>query len=530
MRMVRKTIGQMLNEIADRHAKHDALIHTEEGVHYNYGLFRWEVERAAKGMIHMGIQKGDRVALWAPNISEWIIAQHALIKIGAVFIPVDPGAGPEDLRYILEQSECKGIVMARGLDDEAYVDAILAIKGDVPSLESVFVVSPQPYSELMTWAELTALGDEVDSAVLEEREKEVRPEDPVAIMYTSGTTGVPKGVVLDHLGLINKSLASTKRQGLSHEDRLCLFVPLFHMFGNTCIALAGFLIGATIVMPCLVFEPAKVLPVIDKQRCTAVYSSPSMIIALLDHSEFKAKRWQTVSKGTLGGAPCPMGLMKRLVQDVGVSDITVGYGITETASWITMTHPGDPLDLRVSTIGTPLECNKVRIADPVTGEDLPPNRQGELCIQGLLMKGYYKLPAATAAAIDRQGWFHSGDLGVMDEKGYVRITGRLKDVIVRDGVEIYPAELEEVLYRIPEVSEVQVFGFPHPQKGQEVAAWVKLKQGAKLSLEDLTRYGERNLPYEKAPRHFKFVSQFPMTRSGKVQKFKLAEMAEKEYL
>jgi fatty-acyl-CoA synthase len=520
----------MLNEISDRHPRHDALIHTEEGAYYDYGLFRDEVDRAAKGLIRMGIQKGDRVALWAPNISEWLIAQHALIKIGAVFIPVDPGAGPEDLHYILEQSECKGLIMARGLDDDGYVKTVLAVKGDVPSLESVFVVSPEPCADMMTWAELTALGDDVDSAVLEEREKEVSPEDPVAIMYTSGTTGAPKGVVLDHLGLVNKSLASAKRQGLHHEDRLCLFFPLFHMFGNTCIALAGFLIGATLVMPCLAFEPAKVLPVIHEQHCTALYGSPSMIIALLDHPAFEAKHWLRVSKGTLGGAPCPMELMKTLVQEVGVSDITVAYGITETSSWITMTHPGDPLDLRVSTIGTPLECNQVKIADPSTGEDLPPNSQGELCIQGLLMKGYYKLPAATAAAIDRQGWFHSGDLGVMDERGYVRITGRLKDVIIRDGVEIYPAELEEALYRIPEVSEVQVFGFPHPRKGQEVAAWVKVKQGATLSAEDLARYAERNLPPEKAPSHFKFVSQFPMTRSGKVQKFKLAELAEEEYL
>ena len=529
MKMVRKTIGQMLDEVADRYEKRDVLIHTEAGIHYNYGLFRWEVERAAKGMIKMGIQKGDKIALWAPNTPEWIIAQHALTKIGAVFIPVDPGAGQEDVRYILEQSGSKGIVMAKGVDGESYVDTILAVRDHLPLLEHVFVVSPHPYPELMAWAELTALGDEVDSAVLRDREKDIRPDDPVAIIYTSGTTGVPKGVVLDHLGLINKSLASTQRQGLTHEDRLCLFFPLFHMFGNTCIALSGLLIGAAIVMPCFVFEPSKVLRAIEKQKCTAIYGSPSMIIALLDHPEFKSKRWQTVTKGTLGGAPCPMELMKRLVQDVGVSDITVGYGITETSSWIAMTHPDDPLELRVSTIGTPLACNKVKIVDPLTGEDLPPNRPGELCTQGLLMKGYYKLPAATAAAVDKQGWFHSGDLGVMDEKGYVKITGRLKDVIVRDGMEIYPAELEEVLYRIPEVSEVQVFGFPHPQKGQEVAAWVKLKQGAALSVEDLTLYAEKTLGKEKAPHHFKFVSDFPMTRSGKVQKFRLAEMAEKEY-
>jgi len=224
-----------------------------------------------------------------------------------------------------------------------------------------------------------------------------------------------------------------------------------------------------------------------------------------------------------------MELMKKIVEEVGVSEITVSYGITETSSWITMTHPGDPIELRVSTIGTPLECNEVKIVDPVTGEDLPANGQGELCTRGLLMKEYYKMPAATAAAIDKDGWFHSGDLGLMDEKGYVKITGRLKDVIVRDGIEIYPTEVEEVLYGLPQISEVQVFGFPHPQKGQEVAAWVKPKQGVDLSIEAVSRYAEENLEEEKRPAFFKCVADFPMTRSGKIQKFRLAEMAKKEY-
>jgi fatty-acyl-CoA synthase len=349
-------------------------------------------------------------------------------------------------------------------------------------------------------------------------------------MYTSGTTGRPKGVILDHIGLINKSLASMRRQRISHEDRLCLFFPLFHMFGNTCIALSGLLVGATIIMPCLAFDPSSILTAIYKEKCTAIFGSPSMIIALLEHPEFRKKRWGTVVKGTLGGAPCPMELMKRLVQDVGVTDITVGYGITEASSWITMTHPQDPLERRVSTIGTPLECNHVKIVNPATGADLPSNRQGELCIKGLLMKGYYKRPAATAAAIDRQGWFHTGDLGEMDEKGYVKITGRLKDVIIRDGVAIHPADLEEILYGIPEVSQVQVFGFPHPEKGQEVAAWVKLKDGTRLSLDDLRRYANRKIDKRKVPRYFKFVSNFPMTRSGKTQKSKLSEMAAKEYI
>jgi fatty-acyl-CoA synthase len=379
------------------------------------------------------------------------------------------------------------------------------------------------------WTELTASGEDVAPEILKEREKKVRPADPVAIMYTSGTTGVPKGVVLDHLGLINKSMASTMRQGLTQDDKLCLFFPLFHMFGNTCIALSGLLRGATLVMPCLAFDPPKVLEAIYRQQCTAVYGSPSMMIGILDHPVFKKKRFASVKKGTLGGAPCPMELMKKMVQQLGVAHITVAYGITEASSWITMTHPDDPLELRVTTIGFPLECNDVKIVHPATGEDLERNRPGELCVRGLLMKEYYKMPGLTSSMIDKEGWFHTGDLGEIDGRGYVRISGRIKDVIVRDGVEIVPAEVEEIFYTLPEVSEVQVFGFPHPRKGQEVAAWIKPRRGSKLSVDELTRFARRKIEKQKAPHYFKLVKSFPMTRSGKIQKFKLAEAAIKEY-
>jgi fatty-acyl-CoA synthase len=530
MEIIRKTIGQMLNETAANHPNREALIHTDVGIRYNYSLLLWEVNRAAKGLMNAGIVKGDRVALWAPNIPEWIVAMLALSKIGAVFVPLDPEAGQEDLRYVLDQSEAKAIILARGLDAEEYVDMFFSMQDSLPSLEHTFVIATQSYPGTVPWTELTALGDDLDDKILRKREKEILPTDPVAIMYTSGTTGTPKGVVLDHLGLVNKSLASTRRQGLGHEDKLCHFFPLFHMFGNTCIALSGLLIGATIVMPCLSFEPSKSLEAIYRQKCTAIYGSPSMIIGLLDHPEFKKKRFATLKKGTLGGAPCPMELMKRLVQDLGVSGITVGYGITEASSWITMTHPDDSLEQRVSTIGVPLECNEVKIVHPATGEDLPRKRQGELCVRGLLMKEYYKLPGATSSAIDREGWLHTGDLGEMDEEGYLKITGRIRDVVVRDGVEIYPRELEEILYSLPEVSEVQVFGFPNPGKGQEVAAWVKPRAGARLTADDVERFARRKIEKAKVPHHFKIVKAFPMTRTGKVQKFKLAEMAEKEYL
>jgi fatty-acyl-CoA synthase len=530
MRTVQKTIGKMVSSSAKTYPNHDALIHTDVGVRYNYSLLLWEVERAAKGLIKMGVEKGDRVALWSPNIPEWIIAQLALAKIGAILVPIDPAATTSDLRFILEQSESTAIIMARGVEDEEYVETILDVRDQVRSLENIFLIGRQSYPEMILWTELVALGEDADVPSLEEREEKIKPEDPVAIMYTSGTTGMPKGVVLDHLGLLNKSLASTKRQGLTPEDRLCLFLPLFHMFGNTCVALSGLLIGATIVMPCLTFDPPKVLKAVHKERCTAVYGSPSMMIALLDHPEFKKKRFASLKKGTLGGAPCPMELLKRLVQDVGLSAITVAYGITEASSWITMTHPDDPLELRASTIGTPLECNEVKIVSPLTGEAMPPNVQGELCIRGMLMKGYYKMTGATAAAIDKKGWFHSGDLGEMDEKGYAKISGRLKDVIARSGIEIHPVEIEEVLYGLPEISEVQVFGIPDAEKGQEVVAWMKLKRGARLSLQAVSRYASRNLDKTKMPAHFKFVKEFPMTKSGKVQKFKLSEIGEKEYL
>ena len=524
-----KTIGQSLNEIAGKYPDNIALIHSERGIKYTYHLFLSEIDRVARGLIKIGTKKADRVGLWAPNTPEWIISQIALAKMGAILVPIDLGAGAEDLRYILEQSGCTALITASGPQHAEYIKTLSKI--DYKSLlEKVIIIDKKSYPEMTSWNELMEIGDEVDPETLAKRESKVAPTDPVAIMYTSGTTGKPKGVVLDHVGLITKSTFSAMRQGLSNQDRLCLFFPLFHMFGNTCISLTGLLTGASVIMPSQTFEPSKTLSTINKKRCTAIYGSPSMLMALIDHPEFMPEKWETVRKGTIGGAPCPMELMRKLVENIGISDITVAYGITEASSWITMTRPEDPLDLRVSTIGTALECNEVKILDPITGEDLPPYRQGELCTRGFLMKGYYHLPGATASAIDKEGWFHTGDLGEMDEKGYVKITGRLKDVIVREGIEIYPTEVEDILYKLPGVLEVQVFGFPHPEKGQEVAAWIKLQKGAGLSLDTLAKFTKEHVDKQRAPQCYKFVTEFPMTQSGKVQKFKLAEMARKEYV
>ena len=531
MMFIQETIGQMLDDIAAKHAPRDALVFAANNVRYTYALLAQEIDRAARGLIGLGVARGDKVAIWSPNLPEWLIALLALAKIGAITVPIDPAATRDNLLYILQQSECSGLILAGG-DDGQRVKTAAEIRQDLPGLRRLFGVGDFTGTTMVTWRELVAGGADVSPATLDKAAAAVRPQDPVAIMYTSGTTGQPKGVVLDHPGLINKSMVATQRQGITADDRLCLFFPLFHMFGNTCIALAGFLRGAALVMPGSTFDPAAILAAIPAEKCTAIYGSPSMLIALVDHPQFRKTDWVSLSKGIIGGAPCPMELMRRLVEDIGVADITVAYGITETSSWITMTQPNDPIALRVSTIGTALACNEVKIVDPATGETLEPGRQGELCTRGFLMKEYYKMPAATAAAVDRDKWFHTGDLGVMDQQGYIKITGRVKDVIVRAGTEIYPVEIEEVIYLLSEVSEVQVFGFDAPASdaGQQVAAWIKLKDGTRLSLETVAAHARKHLPPEKIPQHYKLVTAFPMTGSGKVQKFKMAQMAQKECL
>jgi fatty-acyl-CoA synthase len=522
MEMINDTIGSILEKITERYPGRDALIHAEKGTRYTYQLLLWQVDRAASGLASYGVKRGDHVAIWAANVPEWLISMLAIVRLGAVFVPIDPGAGPEDLKYILDQAAC-GVLMA----SEELAEGVASM--EIPSLENIIVISPPKSHGIgIPWQELMDRGETIKPEKIRQMAEAVFPDDPVAIMYTSGTTGKPKGVVVDHLGLINKSFCSTERQKITEQDRLCLFFPLFHMFGNTCIALSGLIRGAALVMPSEDFDPVHILTTVFNERCTAIYGSPAMFIGLLENHAFSKERWATVRTGIVGGAPCPMELMKRLVEEIGVSDLTVAYGITETSSWITMTRPDDPLSLRVGTIGTALPSNEVKIVDPETGEDRPHDTQGELCTRGFLMKEYYRMPGATAAAVDRDGWFHSGDLGEMDEKGYFKITGRLKDVIVRDETDIYPVEVEECLYQHPDVSEVQVFGVPHAEKGQEVVAWVKLKENAQLDDRALMDFSDAHMAEALRPHYFKIVKDFPMTRSGKVQKFVLSEMAAKE--
>ncbi len=525
MKPVISTIGKEIEKVCKRYPDNEAIVHMEQQNRVNYSLFLWEIERVAKGLMNLDVKKGDKVSIISPNLSEWIISQIAIYSIGAVMVPVDPSLSKEELRYLLNDAEVKVSIV--WFPDEEYLNMILSLRDELPFLKNIIVLSTSSYPDTISWQELCAMGSHISEDRLKERKETLSSEDLAAIMYTSGTTGRPKGVMLDHISLINRCICSIKRQRLSPDDRLCCFFPLFHMFGNTCIVLTGLLAGSSIVIPNMSFDPSSILRSIYKERCTAIYGSPNMIIALIEHPEFKKKRWATLRKGIIGGAPCPLPLMDTLVNDFGIKGILIGYGITETASWITMTRPEDPIELRVNTIGSPLECNQVKIVDPKSGKELSAGERGEICVKGSLMKGYFKMDYATKEAIDRDGWFHSGDQGYMDKMGYIHITGRIKDIIKRGDMEIHPSEIEEIIYEIPEVSEVQVVGVPDRTGDSKIVAWIKLKEGKTLSAETVMSFLKGRLDAKKMPDQIRFISQFPTTKSGKVQKFKLVEMAKK---
>lgn len=528
------TVGDWLNQVTRQRLGNEALIHHQREVRYTYQSFLEKVEQLARGLMALGLQKGNPVALWGPNCPEWIVTQFALAKIGAVLVALDPSYRVEEMQYALAFSQAKALLIAEG-PDEAYLKMIRTLAPELwesfprsrkllPDLQAVitlFSPAPQP---LLSFREVLTRGREISPDQLEEREKALLPEDPLMILFTSGTTGKPKGVVLDHLGVMNKTMASTERLGITHKDRLCLFFPLFHMFGNTCIALAGLIRGAALVIPSDQFSPPEILSAITAEKCTAIYGSPSMIVALMESPQFKDFCPGSLRTGIIGGAPCPLEIMKRIVNQMGVREIAIAYGITEASSWLTQTLPEDPLELRVSTIGKALPNCEVKIVDPASGEELPDGTPGEICTRGYLMKGYFKNPEATARAIDQEGWFHTGDLGTRDSLGYFRITGRLKEVILKEGREILPSEIEETLYRLSGVSMVQAFGVPDLEKGEVVALWIIPKEGHVLSEEMVAAYCRDCLSEDCLPDYIRLVDSFPLTRSGKIQKYKMREM------
>ncbi len=531
MELLKITMGELLKDVASRFPRKEALVDLSKEVRLTYGEFLHSVHQLAKGLLNLGLKRGDHLGLWAPNRWEWIVTEFAAAQIGVVLMSVDTNAQPQQLDYLLRQSDAKALVLVEGVKGEEFVETIqqLLTSTTFPMLKHLILISDRRVEGMLNWKEILEMGRQVPDPLLIESQSACHPEDVVTLLYTSGTTGPPKGVMSTHVGLINTSVASAEIQGLTDHDRLCLSVPLFHMFGCVCIVLAGVSQGATLVIPSETFDPGKTLKAIETEHCTALYGSPSSFIALMEDKGYQPSRLKTLRTGILGGAQCPMEVMKRVVEEMGVREIVIGYGLTEASSWITETRPDDPLELRVSTVGRPLPNVEVKIMDPQTGEEVPRGMVGELCARGLNMKGYYKMPAATEKAIDREGWLHTGDLATMDERGYVRITGRLKEVIQKGREMIFPSEIEEILFTFPGISNAQVFGVPDRTLGEEIAVWIKLEEGVTMGEEEILRLCREKLPPSQVPRYVKFVKEFPMTPVGKIQKFKMREIASKEY-
>jgi len=535
-------VGDLLDEVALRFPEREALVDIMKGKRYSYREFLNRVNQMAKGLLKLGLKQGEHVSLWAPNLSEWIITEFAIAKIGAVLISIDTNAHLHQLEYLLKQSDSKCLIMAEGLQGSEYVEMIRQLCPEIsnsipgqlnceilPELKNIILISDQTYPGMFSWKEILKVEKDVSDGLLTERQRLCRYDDVITILYTSGTTGIPKGVMSTHFGITNTTLASAEVQKLTEKDRLCLSVPLSHMFGCVCITLAGVIKGATLVIPSETFNPRKVLEAIEKEQCTAIYGSPSAFIAMMEDPQYQTFNLESLRTGIMGGAQCPMEVMKRVVEEMGAREIVIGYGQTESSSWVTETRPDDSLELRVSTVGKSLPNVEVKIIDTATGGEMLRGSVGEICARGLNMKGYYKMPAATANAIDSEGWLHTGDLGTMDKEGYVRMSGRLKEVINKAGESIYPSEIEEVLFSHPKIINVQVFGVPDKKMGEEVAVWIKLEEGATTTENEILQYLIEKFPPSQHPRYLKFVQEFPMTPLGKVQKFKMREMAIKEY-
>ncbi len=532
------TVGGLLDHMAGRFPDNEALVYPDRGLRYTYREFNEVCRQTAKGLLHMGVKKGDHISIWATNVPEWVILQFATAKIGAVLVTINTSYKSAELEYILHQSDSSALFLVKGFKDTDYPETLYsvapearsAVAGEVvseklPRLRKVFFIGSPTPAGMINFSDILRTGKDVPDSELFEAEKDLSPREVINMQYTSGTTGFPKGVTLTHFNVINNGFNIGECMNFTDKDRLCIPVPFFHCFGCVLGVMACVTHGTTMV-PVETFDPLTVLRTLEKERCTAVHGVPTMFIAALEHPEFEKFDLSTLRTGIMAGSPCPIEVMRRVVREMSMSEITIAYGQTESSPVITQTRTADPLELRVCTVGRALPDVEVKIIDIETGAILPPGKQGELCTRGyLVMKGYYNMPEETAKVIDKDGWLHTGDLAVMDENGYCKITGRIKNMIIRGGENIYPREIEEFLYSHPKISDVQVYGVPDRKYGEQVMAAVKLKPGIKMTEEEVTEFCRGRIANYKVPKYVKFVDSYPMTASGKIQKFKLREMA-----
>lgn len=532
------TIGELLEVQANSYPDHEAVVYSDRNLRMSYEEFNSLCRKAARGLMQLGVQKGENVSVWSSNTPEWVVTQFATGKMGAVLVTVNTNYRTAELEYLLRQSDSTTIILMEQFKDASYIDMLYEIVPELktsepgklnssrlPFLKNVIVMGDKRFPGTFSLKDILDMAEGVSEDELDRRMGTLKQSDVINMQYTSGTTGFPKGVMLTHRNIVNNAYNVALAMKLTDQDRLCIPVPFFHCFGCVMGTLACATVGATMV-PVQEFNPKVVLETVEKEKCTALHGVPTMFIAELNDNDFNKYNLSSLRTGIMAGSNCPIEVMKAVNEKMGATEITIAYGQTESSPVITQTRTNDPLELRVETVGKALPHVETKIVKPGTSEEVPRGVQGELCARGyLVMEGYYKNPDATREAIDEDGWLHTGDLAVMDENGYCRITGRLKDMIIRGGENIYPREIEEFLYTHPKILDVQVVGIPDSIYGEEVMAWIILKEGESVSASEMKEYCQGKISKHKIPRYFEFTQSYPMTASGKIQKFKLREQA-----
>jgi fatty-acyl-CoA synthase len=536
------TIGDMFDQIVAQYPEHEALVARHQGLRLTYRLLQEAVDRCARGLMALGLRQGERIGIWAPNRAEWTITQVATSKIGAILVNINPSYRVHELAYALEQSGCAMLVIAPQFRTSNYTEMLYALAPELrdsrprqlraaklPELRAVIRMGEGRAPGMYTWGDLMAMAAQVTPQALAERQRQQQFDDPINIQYTSGTTGYPKGATLSHHGILNNAYSVARLMRFTHQDRLVIPVPLYHCFGMVMGNLGCMTHGATMIYPSDGFDAQAVLEAVQEERATALFGVPTMFIAELEHPAFATYDLSSLRTGIMAGSPCPVEVMKKVNTLMHMREVEICYGMTEVSPVSTQTRADAPFDKRVSTVGQVHPHLEIKIIDPATGRVVPVDTPGELCSRGYsVMLGYWNNEEATRQAIDAGRWMHSGDLAVMDEEGYINIVGRIKDMIIRGGENVYPREIEEFLYTHPKVSDVQVIGVPDAKYGEEIMAWVRLREGEAASAEELREYCREKIAHYKIPRYFKFVDTFPTTVTGKVQKFIMRQESIKE--
>src|SRR5262245_17964379 len=514
-----ETIGQNLWRTVQRAGDREALVVPHQDYRASYAELWDQTTQTARGLLAHGVRKGDRVGIWSPNRFEWVIVQYATARVGAILVNINPAYKTAELKYALQQSGISLLLLARAFRTADYVGMLGEVRADCPDLRESIVIDGG-------WRALLADAEKIPLEQLETLEQSLQFDDAINIQYTSGTTGFPKGATLSHHNILNNGYFIGQALHYSERDRVCIPVPFYHCFGMVLGNLACTTHGACMVVPGESYDPLAVMQTVQAERCTSLYGVPTMFIGELDQPRFSEFDFSSLRTGIMAGSPCPVEVMKKVQAQMHMPEVTICYGMTETAPVSTQSSTDDPLDKRASTVGRIHPHVEIKIVDPSTGFVVSRGASGELCTRGYsVMLGYWNNPEATTQAIDTARWMHTGDLATMDELGYINIVGRIKDMIIRGGENIYPREIEEFLYTHPDVSDVQVIGVPSEKYGEEVMAWVKAREGALVTGDELAQFCRGKIATYKIPRYWKFVDGFPMTVTGKIQKFKMRETA-----